>query len=858
MSYIGKNFRYVLGIILFFCFPSLVFGSSSCYLTADSSEADYVISYEITKLNIDRDNVSFEGWTFLNHMDNYGGKNMEVSVVAYTGDWCDDNTRKTISKAVQFGALDTDSNIFDLYFTRCTGGACGDNTRKKINGLLKNDKKQFEDKSCTEDGKYKGSHCAYYNVSFKVEFSVDDIITAFGDNAAVKFRLVTKVYYGTNKNNSSFNGHKYAGFRVDSTDIGVIKNACGKIYGRRCNKGKRKNFRKDFPETSTEDGKIITKTVTRSVKVDGLDTKVKFTASIARAFANKEATKWYTESGKQINYNSPSNTARFNFGKDYTVVAYGSFKEYKNYKSNSGTFRMRMLHIQRDDKLPGKGNDGWAWSSWVKTSGSLTLNLSKKEKVSDPPDNGNCKGKLYCIGSGCTYDEDGCPVYTSPQSVQTYSCNESLPYKECGSISGIVSCNKTQEEIFYYKMSAIRFDEDFDTVFGTDEDPNPYTLDEKYDRESNDFYYFPIKFYANVRYTQNFSLDLLNAIPSKVYAGRSFLFQYSYKASASWNYLGNYVAQTSEDNTYDSVIRLDFYDKSKQRQQLEFAISLNENDSLYSCSGNSCSIVGNYSKDLYDQFVQKSINNTSFNNLDSRLKSNKVNFKDSNDAKTDNFMEDYGSFTCDSVLSGNWGLNSEKTIRCSYLIGQSHFLADGSGKVKYGNLNEDEKAKYEDGETGSLYYVPLNYNGGNFAFAKINFQDLSLLDGMKISNSAVCSVSTDNVINKVRYRSIDEKNPFPTGIIPGNWSSYGKIDSGFSRITKQPFNNEKISYQTDFLTTRFGSSNNDYGDYSDYKDMNRSGSSSFIQKEDAFIIRRGNHCHVGDYSTNCDSIQNNP
>ena len=45
-----------------------------------ADNTDYKISYDITNFSVksDGDTIHFEGWSFLSHMDNYGGINMNT------------------------------------------------------------------------------------------------------------------------------------------------------------------------------------------------------------------------------------------------------------------------------------------------------------------------------------------------------------------------------------------------------------------------------------------------------------------------------------------------------------------------------------------------------------------------------------------------------------------------------------------------------------------------------------------------------------------------------------------------------------------------------------------------------------
>ena len=63
-------------------------------------------------------------------------------------------------------------------------------------------------------------------------------------------------------------------------------------------------------------------------------------------------------------------------------------------------------------------------------------------------------------------------------------------------------------------------------------------------------------------------------------------------------------------------------------------------------------------------------------------------------------------------------------------------------------------------------------------------QNISLIDEITLNYEGICNIKTKNQFNaqSLRYRSIDVKEPFPTGIIPTNWKEWYQDPTKQQRI----------------------------------------------------------------------------
>lgn len=840
-------------IIVFFClilfpFSSVFAGNCLVDVTLESNaKYNYNITYEITEFKVTKNYVTFAGWAALNHMDNYGGKNREAWIVAYSGEWSEvyreDPTNPGCKRGKKCYSVDISNDYrnkglgqdYNLYFMRCTDGACGN--KSGYERAVKNGK--WELNSCLGGnggtGLSEGGHCVYKNIEFNTKLSWDTLKKNFDNSDDVKFRIVVKV---TGKQG------RIMVPKIDSSDIGFYPDACKNIFGESCrNSTGRETYSRSFDENIKSGDIEKTITVKKSITIGGMSNEVTFTATNAAVYCKK---------GKRCSYRyalnrgmAPKNDDAefertnncFTFGETFTVDDKMNVGIYRNYKSTNApvrdTFHGRLIKISGAES-------GWAWTSWVKSSGSLTLNF--KEEIEE-----KCVDiAQYCIGSGCgQYDSKTCSYSNTPEPVNLVKpdCNGDT-HSSCDSWQKNLTCGKTIDSTYYYKISV----EEFKSKTNGKTIEINSSKDVRLTNEGGTkYYYFLITFSANVNYTQNINLQLQGfSNGSTVKAGRSVNFAYNYLNQISWNFAGTYSENTSENNTYKNTINVSF-DSGSSSNVLPIdtiLVSLKPGeDYLYAdAKPNSQKIL--YNVNFYYQFAR----GLASNNLQDLDSNNAVGFRDSNDAKKSDFTQNYGTFKNGTVDKNNWLENDLRIFRFIYQINQAYFKANGSGEVKYSALDLGEK-EYVKGDVGSKYYVPINASGNSFPFVSVNFDNLSLIDGATLSYNAQCSVNINNAINKIRYRSIDVTVPFPNNNIPKNWKEYSQFDSSFSRLK-----NQNISYETLFLKNRFSDLKSTLGDYSKYDDMTNDGNSKFIT-EDKFSTRQGKHCKSGEYSVNCDKAQ---
>lgn len=836
-----KRYCYLFLILLLFPFSSVF-----------AADGDYEIAYDITKFSIDSngDTINFSGWSFLDHMDNHGDINMDTWILAYTGNWQNswqnpDNDFNACSSSpscysVKANIGEADGGIYDIYYIRCTKKGCSEENHDNQQRKLEENQMKFRDNSCAETG---NSRCIYYNVGFNAKLSINNIIAKIGNNKQVKFRIVTKVRYGGKK---SYVQKQSAQYKVDSSDIGVVANSCTSVFGQKCDSNNKTYITSVENSVPSSDGSGNKKTKTRSVKIGGFSKKAKFTASQAIGYQDNEKKLQLRTGGKHFKYKGTYDLLEVGSVKDNYIIpksVTGGTKKFKN-------IRGRLVKINRN------GDKGYAWTAWLKLSGNLTLDLSEKDdpwNPTPPTTTERCPDQtVYCIGSSCKYYPDTCKFdIPSHANRKSYSCSNSVSKTECGDASYNDSCIESINDTYYYRLSSSEVKTYFPNV------SIKYNSNYKV-KKVGDYYYFPIEFFGNVKYSQsaNLKLDFVNN--KSVDSGRSFAYSYAYQVSSNWNYYGNYQANTTEDNTYVSYIMVDVTGRNNIVTTIKVNVALKEGDKLYSNYNNPNSVV-TYNLDFYRNFVTNKAKAVS---KDLNPSSNVVRFPDSNNSNSNVLTTDAGAFSCGeySVSSSNWNAQVNRSVSCTYRLNTAYFKNDGSGEVIYHASDGYSK----DINQGSLYYIPSTLNSSfKFSF-QVSANSLSLVNKLNYSYTPTCQVVASNKIrnrNKVRYRSIDTSDPFPKSV-PSNWNEYIKSStSALSRITHHSF--DAISYQTVVLNNQTKVSvselKNTYGDYSSYNDIasDNSGVSAVIRNTNLFTKINGNHCKALEYSSSCDKVQGN-
>lgn len=843
-----KKIIFLITLIILFPIPML-----ECRAT------DNDINYEITSFKISNTGtITMKGWAFIDHMDNYGGKNLTTYIVAYTGTWkddyiknCKDHPKKCKRYKTTQGGIKINNSIVDMYYVRCTDSACSSTRNTQRKNQIENQGYIGEIDTCTNAGSYGGSHCLYYDLGFQVSIPISDF-EKFGSSneKEVKFKIVSSVKYSGNN------------YEWQSSDLGILPDVCGTVFDTNC---KNKSTSKVYKSPKKTSNKVCdaqsncTWDVTwTEVKLGGLEKRIYFTALEARRF--------YTNTPKG------GSNGTFDSPKYYNVLQFGSIQSYQNYKGDgSGIFKARMLKLE---------GGYWAFTSWVKAAGNLTINLTNKTKKTtgngggggDGGDDTACED-FYCIGGNCDYSENNCSTI-DPAGISGVSCNSSKIIDSCTSNSGF---EKTTDNNLYVKDCSEQVSSNGEYYYKV---PGPYITEhfgiyknivttgtENGIIKSGNDYYFPITFRANIKLFEYLKYVHQNFTNNQeVISGSYFPYKFEYKVSSDW-YPHDYSeliidTLTSSNNTYDQIIKATALLNGSTTETFDIYLGLKKGETIYKKNGTSFTEVI-YNESFYTDLASTKV--TTLYNED-RAKALTVTFDDSND-KDRKLNTLPGQVTCDGGIGNGpndiWepgeaqGNINARTMTCTYSINNAYYKNNGTEYGYYIYLASTPGADYTKTTNGeSIYYIPMDASE-TFRF-KLSAQNLSLLTPITYKLDATCNVNPYNKLDPnsgsgaLRYRPIDESNPFPTGVVYSNWQTY--IDKyGLNRITQKSF--AHIYYQTQKNISNVDS--NTYGMYNEYKDIGKDGSSSFVTSESFFEYKdRDYHCRAGEFSDNCDKTIN--
>lgn len=838
--------RFICLLLLFFFMYPMSTVNAAKYETTQS-EDDYKITYDISQFKIDGNNITIKGFSALSHIDNYGGQggNMKTSIIAYIPE-----TGKSKSYTADYDSR----NSVDLYYLRCAYSndkkdACNKDAQNFINNSIAQNTKIVEANTCSEipeeNTNFSGAHCAYHNLGFTITLSINQIIKDLGitKSSDVKFKIQTQVWYGKNLNQIN---QKTSKSKIDSVDLGVV------LGDGVCTVGE-VSCENDTPYTLV--GSANNEKINRTIKISGLDKSFTITAQDAWVFKDNEKEHHY--------FNS---TWRFTPGNSYKVLEIGPTREYVGNGSRmiDGKTYVTVKNVRRF-KVEYGNVSAWAYSFWGVPTGKISLKLEPL-----PPT--TCEKNEYCVGSNCKYDETKCPIH--PSKLKKVTCTKKQEKKTCDSVKyGKTQCDTTvTNSNYYYRISAKEFNEKFGASLSSSE---------KEVKHVGDFYYFPVKFSANVSYFQNAKLVVGGSSDSDrftngkvVTSGLNFSYSYKYMVSSSWNYkdgFSSYKLNTSNNNTF--VFSKMYITSEKKRKEVQILVFLGEGDQLYTRDKKGVFHLSyKYNLDSLKIIISNSAKRNALDSVD-KDKKNKVTFDNSNDASSKTRNSSAGSFSCSSpsLSKSEWGAGKVRSSTCTYWIKKAFFSNRMNGNIIYRNSNSVSgyyvDPNNKDGSK-SWYYIPTNLKTGDSFTFKVSNPNLSLINKIAFTYNATCSVKGKNVIhdnNKVKYRSIDTSNPFPKvedklnySAYPKNWQQYVK-DKGLNRIVSNSFNG--ISYQTNFFKnkTYIDSLKTKYGDYYSYNDMdiNGNGTSAIIHKNEKNLFSKinGNHNRAGEYKESKDKVQ---
>lgn len=866
-----------LGTFFFLEHYDIVYGDSC---TSDGYTHNLV--YDITELSANATRIKFTGYAFIDHYDNYGGKNATISVIASKSSTVGGiNSSNSYTKSVTYSAV-------DLYGTRCTAGGCLNSLNKALyqkiastgygyancngnrNGALTSITGGINYGLDDDNNPWVGGTCVIHNVGFSASFSYEQLITNLNVQNDDQIYFYVRVKVKHEKNCDSV---------TRTSSIGVNSKACN-VSGTQCSNSSYTlgKFNFAFQGLSSK----ATVVSYRSVPLND---------SFQKIADNRN----YFEKGKLftiVDYKASQTLIKNSYGDNvsdhkvqienislYKLATYGTCTshangdgvncsgdesgEYSSYVNSSYPYGAYLYKNQGSATQ----QSYYAYSSWMKVDGSVVLTgLSLRE----PPIKTDCS-KISSWGSSSDINVD-----------KTVSCNGSKSYSACINLSESSVTNN-----IYFQSAGV--DSARCTTYGG-------TI-------VNSKCYLPVSVGASVSIYQAGSYSLGGVSPTSVKAGLSFNFSSSkYSNTISWinnkkwdsstyYYLyGNatdYTCTTSGCSSTDTVIS-----DSTQAYYKDLNGNVHTGTANYVSQFAIADAVktklklNSYSNVLSKMYKSSDMNVNEFpgtwslssispNVSKSKIATNKYSWQDvGNIADTEGNTFNLSKVSTEFTYSLIDGYLNVKTLEVKYPTGGSSL---GEEYVLF----------------GKRLYVPLKFNPDaryviNLLKEKGSSGGISLVEGINWGVKGTCNVEVepglydcpggncndnpgdddcdpnteicDNLSFSVKYRSINEKEPFPKATTvsdyPKNWETYASTN-GLSVVNKLPrlndvytkyLGNPDYSYSGLFNFT-------DDGNYGSWNNINVSGSSNFVNSASGFTVKTvasTNFCKLGQFSTTCD------
>lgn len=892
--------RNITNLLIFFLFliivPVDVYGELS-----DNNK--HILAIE--SLEVVNSKMTFKGYSFISHMDNWGKNenddygNLMTYLIVYTKDGeqasnnidtcIDGNQCEVVKTKIDWG--DHNDPIYgDMFYSRCTGGGC---KQKEDIELNRRDKGFINNDSCN-DGNYSGTYdgksynvtdneCLYENVRFKVDVYIDTIVDTFIEEG------FTFDYLNNNNLEANYIYFKILSKNVESGDFvvstfNILQSVCT-VGGNGCVAN---------AEHTTGYFSFYLPTFANNAVMD---------ANVSIPF--KDTTSWDRLPDKNFKSGATFNINEFIVRKQKNKFIDGNFCG-----SYYDSFVGLNSKVDGSYVIPGTNNVYYAPVSHLKFEGSFAIDFKilREDLTCD---------SVKIDGASLSSRKD-----VSPKDI---SCGESAKYYDC--ITTGNSGNSISATIYYL-----------------DENPQVksdvyYEIVQKDNDENEEQYFLPVTVKTDALIVQKAEFKFGNITPQIVRAGKGFSIENMYYENMVLFIISGRYNNPSDSVFYNSPFI--FYEASRPIYSLvggsqsvvidtEFSINQKVREYYLERDGNGNPVSDSspfYYKDKAGKFVRANsleaaimaISNSFFSSYD-------INYD--NDVADDSKIEDIIEFkSCDSNsfdgdcrdnsdnVGGLWnlidkgaawkrvdkaknlyqndeavspydntkyrGFGVEYVSKYAYKLPYSYIALNdfsyNSKNLSYGDIIyndviiENENLYY----VGNKYFVPLKYSGGSFPFNLVSNVNPSLINEMVWELNGTCSVDVENGLFDdggkplYKYRSISLSNPFPKGNTSLNWRKWHLISGNLDRL-KNTYDYDPIYLVT--LTKNFGvdgieiddinncssiGSNQSYGcsgSYGSFDGLSIEGISNFVDSYPWARSNQNSYCGLGLFSSRCDAF----
>lgn len=779
--------------------------------------------YMVENLNFSNNDIlTIDGYSFVSHRDNYGGKNLNTYIVAYTGsrgttaDWWDifpSGSSSNTNINAMISTCNSNSNCYivkadtvsrDFWWSRCTGSGC----KYESVALTRASQGQFvNDTSCTSSvdsngNNYGGSHCVYYNVGFSAKLNLKSILEKFSDgnyryDRTINFAIVASISGG--------------GKSVYSTNMGVYPAFCHVNGTGSCSNGAQ------------------------------IDSGGNYTVNVGNM--SREAHYDAIDSGGYNNSSATSYAAIFAHANNYNILNLDKKKTFSLTKGGvTGSFvdEIFLLNSVFNGSLLVPSNNGssgyWAFANRIHITGSFTIS-GLAQKV---------------ISRECDYLDVG-----TSQKENIVSCGNEGMYKQCSKVKNI----NASKQIYYPTNS------------------NCTGMSGK--QKINGNWYVPIDVSTSVLFYQEATFKF-GDIPQKasIYAGKGFtLDTTTYTNSVTWVIADIHPDDFSPYYNYSGVESI-LSGGSCNNQTINF----NEDALVYYYASDGSLLSATLKEAAFyviSGAAEKKIDTSSVDDI--KFKSCDSNSSTNCDVNNPNY-EVSGSWSKigDTTIENSSMkelIGRKITNNYQYNLANSYVVLNGdqNGKALYIENVESEIDSYKN--TGEKYYIDFKWKSRlRFPFDLEKNINPSFLKSISMNwkLNGMCSITVKDgyytegeggkIETLLKYRSINVDNPFPKGNIPSNWQKWWEKTSNQTRIKNSygdypdhPLYEITLS-KYEIPDAKSISDIANYGEangndsYASTKTISLDGSSKFVKLFFSVFVRESDrlYCPLGTFKQECD------
>lgn len=799
----------------------------SLFITTPAQAKQGELFYDITRFAVEKEQVVFEGWAYIQDYNNYGkgadhSQNTTIAIYPKLGDKVYENVKYEIEYH--------------------------DKINNKENGLgralfnatcLKNSNEVcYNDYDRTTRAGTRENHVHYDNIGFKIRINISDINKTIGDDSYDKtIEFVLRVENDGKRMDKNTEPHQYS----NETVIAVSTEAA-------------KGIQNNVPMYGG---------ITANITVSGISEYATIRVVHARLLVDKDKGQliqykdsnlyWGNNEEHKINKVSITNRTGYEGLKIYNLY----YKE-KYFTNENGKTAVRGIR-EKYQNFP----TAWAYATWINVTGSVHIKLTKPNN--ECPEEYKNLPKLECE-NGIFEEIKNVKLNTTLTINKNDSRYNELRNKKINKGSCSTDLTATITSDLTITQTAIA---EFGLTATTVDAGRGFYFDTKISGKASYQLCEDIKYQIS-EYESVYSCPDKSTVGKKISSGK--------ESNYSWEKYSKFTNVTpNNDNCQyagNIITKYEFLEdtyKENKKSKLEFENNICKSTEV-KCQQGKCSCevtgestsaieskkelceenngqtysckIGNCPKSIIDE-VEKEMTKylKTTTNYKNQLGAN-VYTKDSNKAteNTEPNTKMAGNWNINYSKPTIWGIGQEVNYDMNFYL-KTACINTRTAEVKYidgdncDNLNYGGEfdEQYIDGSNS--YYVPLKELDGSYFPVQVKINDFSVVNTMTWNLDYECGVNCKQKIYdidppsasyKFIYRPVSLKDPFPRNVIGTNWISFMQDKKAIeSKMNRNNLEYSALLTPNDIARiVRYNKNKN----YTGLDTINNNGTSSFIKE----------------------------